>query len=205
MTVDPTQNRPNERINKSGRRHQMETFYALLAICEGNSPATGEFPSQRPLTRSIDVFSDLRPNKRLSEQSRRRWFGTQSRPLWRHCNMDTRRVWSIRICYNASHLVYVFFFFRKIWYIIMKQCGYFYKTYCIFKRTDGIGLKSNYTSTRLCLYVRLSSVMTKFKVFSSPLGYWPLYSRTFPNITKPMRSATIQYIINMTARQFDLP
>ena len=37
-------------------RHQMETFSALLAICAGNSPVTGEFPTQRPVTRSIDVF-----------------------------------------------------------------------------------------------------------------------------------------------------
>ena len=36
-------------------RHQMETFSALLAICAGNSPVTGEFPSQRPVTRSFDV------------------------------------------------------------------------------------------------------------------------------------------------------
>ena len=45
-------------------RHQMETFSALLAICAGNSPAPGEFHAQRPVTRSFDVFSDLRPNKR---------------------------------------------------------------------------------------------------------------------------------------------
>ena len=37
-------------------RHQMETFSALLALCAGNSPVTGEFPSQRPLARSFDVF-----------------------------------------------------------------------------------------------------------------------------------------------------
>ena len=36
-------------------RHQMETFSALLALCVGNSPVTGEFPSQRPVTRSFDV------------------------------------------------------------------------------------------------------------------------------------------------------
>ena len=48
--------------------HQMETFSALLAICAGNSPATGEFPAQRPLTQSFDVFFDLRLNKRLSKQ-----------------------------------------------------------------------------------------------------------------------------------------
>ena len=51
-------------------RHQMETFSALLALRAGNSPVTGEFPSQRPVTRSYDVFFDLRLNKRLSKQSR---------------------------------------------------------------------------------------------------------------------------------------
>ena len=49
-------------------RHQMETFYALLAICGGNSPVPGEFPAQRPVTRSFDVFFDLRLNKWLSKQ-----------------------------------------------------------------------------------------------------------------------------------------
>ena len=67
-------------------RHQMEIFSVLLAICAGKSPVTGEFPSQRPVTRSFDVFFDLRLNKRLSKQSRGWWFETPSRPLWRHCN-----------------------------------------------------------------------------------------------------------------------
>ena len=40
-------------------RHQMETFSALQALCAGNSPVTGEFPAQRPVTRSFDVFFDL--------------------------------------------------------------------------------------------------------------------------------------------------
>ena len=34
----------------------METFSTLLALCAGNSLVTGEFPSQRPVTRSFDVF-----------------------------------------------------------------------------------------------------------------------------------------------------
>ena len=41
-------------------RHQMETFFALLALCAGNSPVTSEFPTQRPVTRSFDIFFDLR-------------------------------------------------------------------------------------------------------------------------------------------------
>ena len=68
-------------------RHQMETFSALLALCAGNSPVTGEFPAQRPVTRSFDVIFDQRLNKELGEQSWSWWFGTPSRPLWRHCNV----------------------------------------------------------------------------------------------------------------------
>ena len=37
-------------------RHHMETFSASLAFCAGNSPVTGEFPAQRPVTGSFDVF-----------------------------------------------------------------------------------------------------------------------------------------------------
>ena len=48
-------------------RQQMETFSALLAICAWNSPVPDEFPAQRPVTRSFDVFFDLLPNKRLSK------------------------------------------------------------------------------------------------------------------------------------------
>ena len=64
----------------------MELFPMLLALCEGNSPATGEFSPQRPVTRRFDFFFDLRLNKRMSTLSRRRWFETLSRSLWRHCN-----------------------------------------------------------------------------------------------------------------------
>ena len=69
-------------------RHQMKTFSALLAICAGNSPVPGEFPAQRPVTRSFDVFFSLRLNKRLSKQSWGWWFETLSFPLWRHRNVD---------------------------------------------------------------------------------------------------------------------
>ena len=60
---------------------------ALLALCAGNSPVTGEFPSQGQVTRSYDVFFALSLNKRLSKHSKRRWFETPSRSLWRHCNV----------------------------------------------------------------------------------------------------------------------
>ena len=57
-------------------------FSALLVL--------GEFPAQRPvMTRSFDVFFDLRLNKRLSKQSWGWWFETLPCPLWRHCISGT--------------------------------------------------------------------------------------------------------------------
>ena len=44
----------------------METFSALLAFCARNSPVTGDFPAQRPVTQSFNVFFDVRLNKPLS-------------------------------------------------------------------------------------------------------------------------------------------
>ena len=48
-------------------RHPMETSFALLAICAGNLPVTGEFPAQRPVTQSFDVFFDLRLKKTVEK------------------------------------------------------------------------------------------------------------------------------------------
>ena len=83
-------------------RHQMETFSALLTLFQGNPPATGGFPSQGPVTRSFDVFFDLRlhMDKRLSKQWRRRWFETPSRSSWRQCNAKT---WTNGLSDVSSH------------------------------------------------------------------------------------------------------
>ena len=72
--------------------HQMGPFSALLAICAGNSQVSGEFPAQRPVTWSFDVFFDLRVNKRLSKQSWGWWIEMLSRSLWRHRNEWGRMV-----------------------------------------------------------------------------------------------------------------
>ena len=82
-------------------RHQMETFSTLLALCAGNSPVTGEFPSHRPVTWSFNVFFDLRLNKRLSKQYRRQWFETPSPPLWRHCD-DSLACCYLRLIRNVN-------------------------------------------------------------------------------------------------------
>ena len=51
-------------------RHQMETFPRYWSFKgAGNSPATDEFPSQRPVMRSFDVLFDLGLNNRLGKHS----------------------------------------------------------------------------------------------------------------------------------------
>ena len=107
---------------------------ALLTLCAGNPPVTGEFPSQSPVTRSFDDFFDLRLNKRLSKQWWGWWFKTPSRPLWRHCNgitamslqripgfrwtSTTRAIWMSRNNENAD----LFFMFLQIYSVLKCQC-----------------------------------------------------------------------------------
>ena len=52
----------------------------------GEFTGPGEFPAQRAVTRSFDVFFDLRLNKRLSKQPSGWWFETPLWSLWRHRN-----------------------------------------------------------------------------------------------------------------------
>ena len=97
--------------NDAWWRHQMETFSALLALCAGDSPVTGEFPSQRPVTRSFDVFFEPRLNKQLSKQSWSWWSETPSRSLWPHCN----GIW----CTNTFYLGVIFY--SRVRYTFMKD------------------------------------------------------------------------------------
>ena len=73
---------------------------ALLSICAGNSPVTDLFPAQRPVTRSFDVFFDLRLNKQLNKQWQGWWFETPSRPLWRPCKETTIYVFDANYQYT---------------------------------------------------------------------------------------------------------
>ena len=129
-------------------RHQMETFSALLAICAGNSPAPGEFPVQRLVTRSFDVFFDLRLNKRFSKQSwaydLRRYrahydvivMGNQcqrSKPegyteletsCWRIFHLMLHRklpFWQLAVLTVTTMSVYIYFFWDTV-HVTCKQC-----------------------------------------------------------------------------------
>ena len=96
-------------------RHQMETFPLYWPFVWGNSPVTGEFPTQRPVTRSFDGFFDLRLNKRLSKQWRGWWFETPSHPLWRHSN---ERQWIMpqQKCIPCGNNFDHYFILKTDWY-----------------------------------------------------------------------------------------
>ena len=64
-----------------------ENIFRVTGPLCGEFTGPGEFPTQRPVTRSFDVFFDLRLNKRLSKQPWGWWFETSSWSLWRHCNV----------------------------------------------------------------------------------------------------------------------
>ena len=102
--------------------HQMKLFPVLLALCAGNSPVTGEFPAQRQVTLSFDVFFDLRRNPKLSKQWRCWWFEIPSHSLWHHCNaIDVIHYWSYnrnKIKYNESVCVYHLFKINKSLYLL---------------------------------------------------------------------------------------
>ena len=83
------------------KRHDIEMTSTIMTSSNGNifrvpghlCRVTGEFPAQRPVTWSFDVFFDLGLNKRFSKQSWGWWFETPMRSLWRHCNATFMTPW----------------------------------------------------------------------------------------------------------------
>ena len=59
----------------------------ITGSLRGESTDHRWIPSQRQVTRNFGVFIDLSFNKRLRKQSKRWWFETPSRSLWRHCHV----------------------------------------------------------------------------------------------------------------------
>ena len=106
-------------------RHQMETFSALLALCVVNSSVTGEFPSQRPVTRSFNIFFDLCLNKRLSKQSKRWWFETPSYD-----------VTVMHIHSQLKFIIYALFWLQplqpcqRVWYFVWSDKQKFVNIHC---------------------------------------------------------------------------
>ena len=87
-------------------------FRATGPLC-GEFTGPGEFPAQRPVTRSFDVSFDLRPNKRLSKQSWGWRLETASWSLWRQYN--AKRPPS---CWRHFQ-IYIFVILMHIWRIFV--------------------------------------------------------------------------------------
>ena len=68
-------------------------FRVTGPLC-GEFTGPGDFPTQRPVTRSFDVFFDLRLNKRWNKQPWGWWFETPSRSSWRQCNGHSVTWWN---------------------------------------------------------------------------------------------------------------
>ena len=80
-------------------------FRVTGPLC-GEFTGPGEFRTQRPVTRSFDVFFDLRLNKPLSKQSWGWWSETLSRSLWRHrneCLIYLLVCW--KVCFNFDQIL----------------------------------------------------------------------------------------------------
>ena len=145
-------------------RHHMETFFTLLALCAGNSPVTGELPSQRPMTRSFDIFFDLCLNKRLSKQSWGWWFTKPSRPLWRHCNVGkcldisrhqgpcirTRLAFQ-GFCLFLSSFVLRFGFFHAAFVEIVAQNEKFQEEICV--QNICRSMETRFASVHFCVWL----------------------------------------------------
>ena len=74
--------------------------------------------TQRPVTRSFDVFFDLRLNKRLSKQPWGWWFETLSWSLWRHCNESNQGLYSLsrrRLSWSLQATRFGFRLCQSLW------------------------------------------------------------------------------------------
>ena len=130
-------------------------FRVTGPLC-GEFTGPGEFPAQRPVTRSFDVFFDLRPNKRLSKQPWGWWFETPSWSLWRQCNaLSTSCVHEAPLCVTCARNIV---FQHKLTFVLMLSV-----CVCVFNVCGCAALSVCHMSShwiRLCfrgVYVRLSS------------------------------------------------
>ena len=164
----------------------METFAALLALCAGNSPVTGEFPSQWPVTRSFDVIFDLRLDKRLSKQSTHQWFETSSRSLRRHCNayfhmplavhivcmmIDICMIYSVVYCIYWISRTRLFFMFALIFHDLIHFNKHGYLVLRLIKKTfiwtvNLTVIKANVrpTTLRICVFLSRAEIKLRRRV-----------------------------------------
>ena len=84
-------------------RHQIETYSALLALCEGKSPVTGKFPSQRPVTRICAWINGWVSNREAGYLRRYRT----------HYNVTVMDTISQAACTGGRDILHQWFFHRN--------------------------------------------------------------------------------------------
>ena len=136
---------------------------------------TGEFPSQRPVTRCFDVFSDLGLDKRLSNKPRRRWFETPSPSLWRHFNeWDYTR---FQLQTDFERVIYIVtglesWTTKATWFriIYLSQCG----TRKVINN-ETCDLQHDVTSITLWVHCFFDVVVGVYRVISTETNVWILF------------------------------
>ena len=151
----------------------MEPFSALLALCEGNPPVSGGFPSQRPVTRSLDIFFDLNLNKQLNKQSRCWWFETPSCLLWRDCNVLKR---GFKMLYDHYfHCKYQVITMLLIYGLPTQSLEFGFKAFAIELKWK-ISLNFTHTPIAHVYYKQIQDSSPKILVYSTSLNYLPLWT-----------------------------
>ena len=129
-------------------------------LCE-EFTGPGEFPTQRPETRSFDVFFYLRLNKRLSKQPWGWWFDTPSGSLWRHGDEKNSRIFDMQM--NPDHLhnwlqsvhgLLVFLIFALVWAFVIFFSVYYTDREFVQSDTTTTDLKywNSWILEHLCFY-----------------------------------------------------
>ena len=157
-------------------RHQMETFSALLTLCEGNSLVTGEFSSQRPVTRSFDVFFDLPLNKQLSKQSWGWWFETPWRSLWPHCNVpfDAVGIW----CHEDVCGLQSIFDEKRFGCLIYVTDEHYFNRISKLEKRGNLDVRRTNSQNRADIRLRITVKFPDGKVHGDNMG--PIWGRQDP-------------------------
>ena len=121
-----------QRINIMMTSSNENIFRVTDPLC-GEFTGPGGFPTQRPVTRSFDVFFDLRLNKRLSKQPWGWWFETLSWSLSGVPDFfDRNKILSGYDLshYQVPHCIRVFFYF--VWFVFIHHNFQFYFKLCTY-------------------------------------------------------------------------
>ena len=169
----------------------------LLVNCAGNSLVIGEFLAQRPVTRSFDVFFDLRLNKRLSKQSWGWWFEMPSHPLWRHYNVKRQSASNYVIVPQYLCALCFYIFDVPLMNSIQMVCDFMNKSNNQFLRYTHLIMALSYRWIYLdVLYTIFARVMSDLNLSNMILGHvMILYHRRLR--LDPLRSFKIALEMNL--------